>query len=90
LSFLTATFFPAPEVNVWRYFRQPFGYNILRWTDAINVRAALVSGQQSKLTYESFIIVPTNILFIIGVVVSSRARLRALKQLSRLFVSCFA
>jgi hypothetical protein len=81
--------FPLPKVSVWTLFGQPFQiYNVLRRTRAINaLRSALIFGTGIKaVTHDVvLIIVPTIVLFIIGVVAFFRTRPRAQKYLKRLF-----
>jgi ABC-2 type transport system permease protein len=88
-SFLTGDFFPLPKVSVWTLFGQPFQiYNVLPWTRAINaLRSVLIFGTGIKaVTHDVvLIIVPTIVLFIIGVVALFRTRPRAQKYLKRLF-----
>jgi hypothetical protein len=81
--------FPLPKVSVWTLFGPPFQiYNVLRRTRAINaLRSALIFGTGIKaVTHDVvLIIVPTIVLFIIGVVALFRTRPRAQKYLKRLF-----
>jgi ABC-2 type transport system permease protein len=81
ISFLTGAFFPLPKVYVGTLFGQPVQiFEIFPWFNAANaLRSVLVFGTGiGAVAYDiALIIIPTIILFLIGIVAFSRTRLEA-------------
>jgi ABC-2 type transport system permease protein len=80
-SFLVGAFFQLPQVVIAHVYGQPFQiYELLPWTHVLNaLRATLTfGGGWNDIAYQvEWAVLLTIILFIIGVLLFSRNRLRA-------------
>ncbi|PKL73077.1 MAG: ABC transporter permease, partial [Methanobacteriales archaeon HGW-Methanobacteriales-2] len=80
-SFLVGAFFPLPQVVIANFWGQPFQvYDLLPWTHILNaLRSTLTfGGGWDTIVYQvGWAVLLTTILFIIGVGLFSKNRLRA-------------
>jgi len=81
LSFVAGAFFPLPKVVIGNLFGQPFQiYDILPWTHGIYALRSVLTfgGGWDQIAYYVWMMIAlTALLFAVGVVVFSKARLKA-------------